>query len=282
MGSLSLSRGSKPVQMEYGKRLSELLKEQQEPFLLDEYLKQNGCSRRSPKCHQSGFGCSLSVYKKLLKRRSRGSTTGTTALRSVLNKIMYHKVIRKLMNCGCGKQMQFRRLDNSFEGDSSGEDEDWKQMEVTSRQLSPVSVFELHSDEDSSPTHEYTNFEDEELSPSCRGLEGETGHQISAISSLKNDSTNVQSSEEMIWEPQESLRQMSLKQTEEQVLSWEKITRDITKIPTLVEDDFTKTEREWCQLKQDIGEVGSKIETLIFEEIREEAVLDLLDSHCTL
>lgn len=127
---------------------------------MDEYLKQNGYSRRAPKYHQriSGLCCSLSVCKRLLKRRSRVSSTGggtstSTALRSMLKKIMYHKVIRRLMNWGCGKQMEFRRLDNSFEGDSNGEDEDWRKMEVTSRQLSPVSVFELHSDEDSSPTH---------------------------------------------------------------------------------------------------------------------------------
>ncbi|KAF3333767.1 hypothetical protein FCM35_KLT01458 [Carex littledalei] len=269
--------------MEYGKRLSELLMEQQEPFLLDEYLKQNGYSRRSPKCHQiSGLCCSLSVCKKLLKRRSRGSTGGSTALRSLLNKIMYQKVIRKLMNWGCGKQMEFTRLHNSFEGDSNGEDDDWKKMEVTSRQLSPVSVFELHSDEDSSPTHEYSNFKDEELSTSSRGSEGEEELQISAISSLKNNvlGTDVQ---EMIWEPQENLRsQMSLKQTDEQVLSWEKITRDINKIPTLIEYDFTKSEKQWYQLKQDMVGIGSEIETLIFEEIRKEAVLDLLGSHCTL
>jgi hypothetical protein len=89
--------------------------------------------------------------------------------------------------------------------------------------------------------------------------------------------------QEMIREPQECLRsQMSSKQTDEQVLSWEKITRDITRIPTLIEFDFTKSERKWCQLKQDMIEIGGEIETLIFEEIRKEAVLDLLVSHCTL
>jgi hypothetical protein len=159
MATLSLSRGSKPEQMEYGKTLSELLMEQQDPFLLDEYLKQNGYSRRAPKFHQrSGLCCSLSVCKKLLKRRSRCSTAGATVLRSILNKIMSQKVIRKLMNWGCGKKMEFRRLDNSFEGDSNGEEDDWRKTEVISRQLSPVSVFELHSDEDSSPTHEHNNF----------------------------------------------------------------------------------------------------------------------------
>jgi hypothetical protein len=157
MASLSLSRGSKPEQMEYGKTLSELLMEQQEPFLLDEYLEQNGYSRRAPKCNQRfGLCCSLSVCEKLLKRRSRGGTGGATALRSILNKIMYQKVIRKLMNWGCGKKTKFRRLDNSFEGDSNGEEDDWRKMEVTSRQLSPVSVLELRSDE-GSPTYEYNN-----------------------------------------------------------------------------------------------------------------------------
>ncbi|XP_078178313.1 uncharacterized protein LOC144572563 [Carex rostrata] len=287
MASLSLSRGSKPKQMEYGKRLSELLMEQQEPFLLDEYLKQNGYSRRAPKCHQiSGLCCPLSVCKKLLKKRSsRGSAGGScsTALRSMLNKIMYQKVIRKLMNWGCGKKMEFRRLDNSFEGDSIGEDDDWRKMEVSSRQLSPVSVFELHSDEDSSPSNEYRNFQDEErLSTSSRVSEGEEELQISTNSSLKNNVVG-KDVQEMIWEPQETLRsQMSLKQTDEQVLSWEKITRDINKIPTLIEYDFTKSGKQWCQLKQDMVGIGSEIETLIFEEIRKEAVLDLLGSHCTL
>lgn len=124
--------------------------------------------------------------------------------------------------------------------------------------------------------------DEERLSTSSRGSEGEEELQISAISSLKNNvlGKDVQ---EMIWEPQENLRsQMSLKQTDEQVLSWEKITRDIHKIPTLIEYDFTKSEKQWHQLKQDMVGIGSEIETLIFEEIRKETVLDLLGSHCTL
>lgn len=132
--------------------------------------------------------------------------------------------------------------------------------------------------------------EDERLSTSSRGSEEEIELQISTISPFKNDSTNMNLNvvgkdvQEMIWEPQESLRsQMSSKQTDEaQVLSWEEITRDITKIPTLIEFDFTKSERQWCQLKQDKIEIGGEIETLIFEEIRKEAVLELLGSHCTL
>lgn len=124
--------------------------------------------------------------------------------------------------------------------------------------------------------------DEERLSTSSRGSEGEEEVQISTISSLKNNVVG-KDVEEMIWEPQENLRsQMSLKQADEQVLSWEKITRDINKIPTLIEYDFTKSKKQWCQLKQDMVGVGSEIETLIFEEIRKEAVLDLLGSHCTL
>jgi hypothetical protein len=130
--------------------------------------------------------------------------------------------------------------------------------------------------------------QDENLPTSNRDSEGEAELEASAISSFKYDSTSMQSNfvknvQEMIWEPQENLRsQMSSKQTDEQVLSWENITRDITKIPTLIEFDFTKSKKQWRQPKQDMIDIGSKIETLIFEEIRKEAVLDLLGSHCTL
>ncbi|KAJ3674434.1 hypothetical protein LUZ60_005050 [Juncus effusus] len=272
----SLSKGCMKME-KYGKRLCELLKEQQEPFLLDEYLIQNGYKTRATKySHQrnSIFSCcpssNLSVCKRLLKRRSR---SGGSALRLMLNKIMSQKVMKKVLNWGFSGRMDFKKLDEFFEGEIESEleringEEEWRGMEESSRQHSPVSVFELHSDNEdsSSPIHDDNNFEYEKPSTSDK-----CGEDF----------------DEMNWKPQEILRQKinDPNKKEEQVfLSWEKIARDISKIPDFVESDLTKSKREWCELNQDMKIIiGGEIERFIFEEMNKEAVFDLLSSHCTL
>lgn len=55
------------------------------------------------------------------------------------------------------------------------------------------------------------------------------------------------------------------------VLSWDNL-------PHLIASDLSKSRREWTQFQVEEKEVGIEIEQIIFEEIREELLVDVLDS----
>lgn len=172
--------------MAAGRRLSELLQEQQEPFLVE------AAKIRRPRRGRGGAGggggggacCPLAACQRLLRLCNHGfkkRSGGIAGLRSALSKVLCGKAMRSALRwenlgggcftgVGVGGDREFRRLRRSA-GDSGecdaramefGDDDDgyerqgarWKtDMEVdSSRQLSPVSVLELHSD-DESPVH---------------------------------------------------------------------------------------------------------------------------------
>ncbi|XP_015698565.1 uncharacterized protein LOC107305414 [Oryza brachyantha] len=66
---------------------------------------------------------------------------------------------------------------------------------------------------------------------------------------------------------------------EEQVIisSWERIAGDISRIPMLVQLDLTGSARQWRRPREEEAlQVGASIEAMIFEEMRVEAVHDML------
>jgi hypothetical protein len=67
---------------------------------------------------------------------------------------------------------------------------------------------------------------------------------------------------------------------EEQVSSWEKIAGDISRIPSMMELDLRQSAPQWREHRPEVAEIGARIETLIFDDIRREAVRDMLGSHC--
>jgi len=69
---------------------------------------------------------------------------------------------------------------------------------------------------------------------------------------------------------------------EEQISSWEKIAGDISRIPAMMELDLSRSVRQWRETEPEVREIGARIETLIFEDIRSETVCDMLALHCTL
>lgn len=70
---------------------------------------------------------------------------------------------------------------------------------------------------------------------------------------------------------------------EEQISSWEKIAGDISRIPAMMELDLSRSARQWREPKpEEVREIGARIETLIFDDIRRETVCDMLASHCRL
>jgi len=191
--------------MAAARRLSELLQEQQEPFLVE------AAKARRPRRGRGGGGggggggpgcCPAAACRRLLrlcnhgfkKRKSGAAGVGSGGLRSALSKVLCGRAMRRVLRwedlgagcftgagAGCGRE--FRRLRRSlgdsgecdpramvFAADDAEEEErmGWKaDMDVdSSRQLSPVSVLDLHSDDDEeSPVHSHCKLSHSHLLP---------------------------------------------------------------------------------------------------------------------
>ncbi|KAL6637149.1 hypothetical protein ACP70R_024721 [Stipagrostis hirtigluma subsp. patula] len=300
--------------MAAARRLSELLQEQQEPFLVEAAWK-----ARRPRRGRVGGGagcCPAAACRRLLrlcnngfkKRKGGGGGAGVIGgLGSALGKVLSSRAMRRVLRwedlgAGCfsgggvsgGGEREFRRLRRSG-GDSSEcgaramefdvEEEDervrWKQdMEVdSSRQLSPVSVLELHSDDDDESSARSPCWEDEKpstsgSSPPSESFLGPTSPCFTYNLHDKACAMDTDEADEEVVSHSKSI--------EEQISSWEKIAGDIARIPTMMELDLSQSLRQWRELQPEVSEIGTRIETLIFEDIRRETVCDMLASHCTL
>ena len=191
--------------MAAARRLSELLQEQQEPFLVE------AAKARRPRRGRGGGGggggggpgcCPAAACRRLLrlcnhgfkKRKSGAAGVGSGGLRSALSKVLCGRAMRRVLRwedlgagcfsgagAGCGRE--FRRLRRSlgdsgecdpramvFAADDAEEEEErmgWKaDVDVdSSRQLSPVSVLDLHSDDEESPVHSHCKLSHSHLLP---------------------------------------------------------------------------------------------------------------------
>ncbi|KAM0888058.1 hypothetical protein ACQ4PT_028594 [Festuca glaucescens] len=277
--------------MAAGRRLSELLQEQQEPFLVEAAKTRRLRRGRTATSGGGGACCPVAACRRLLRLCNHGFKkrgVGIAGLRSALRSVLHWESL------GAG---EFRRLRRRSAGDSGecdaramefGDDDEeeyerarWKaDMEVDcSRQLSPVSVLELHSD-DESPVHSL--WEDEKPSTSGSSPPSEDFHGPTSpcfTYDIVDDKAHAMETTEE--EDEEAVRNHR-RCIEEQISAWERIAGDIAKIPSMVELDLAQYMQQWRGLKPEVREIGARIETLIFEDMRRETVCDMLASHCTL
>uniref|UniRef100_A0A0E0KHD0 DUF4378 domain-containing protein n=1 Tax=Oryza punctata TaxID=4537 RepID=A0A0E0KHD0_ORYPU len=311
--------------MAAARRLSELLQEQQEPFLIEaakfRRLRRGRVGGGGGGGGGGGACCPVAACRRLFrlcnpgfkKRRGGGGGgvggSGVNGLRSALSKALCGKAMRRVLrwdNLGCfpgGGDREFRRLRRST-GDSGecdpramdfgrNNDDDerpparWKadigvdmDVDELSRQLSPVSVLDLHSDDDGdSPVH--CRWEDEK--PSTSGSSPPSEDFIGATSPCFTYNIHGKIIPMEVEDDDEEEMARAGKSIEEQISSWERIAEDISNIPRMVEMDFSQSIQRWSELKLEAAmEIGTRIETLIFDEIRKETVCDMLASHCTL
>uniref|UniRef100_A0ACD5ZZ31 Uncharacterized protein n=1 Tax=Avena sativa TaxID=4498 RepID=A0ACD5ZZ31_AVESA len=310
--------------MAAGRRLSELLQEQQEPFLVEAAkiirLRRGGGSGGGGGGGggRGGACCPVAACRRLLRLcnhgfKKRKGAGGIGGLRSALGKVLCSNAVRSVLRWenlggGCftgvsvGGDREFQRLRRRSAGDSGecdaramefGEDGEeyararWEaDMEVDcSRQLSPVSVLELHSD-DESPAH--SRWEEDEkpsTSGSSPSAPSEDFHGPTSpcfTYNILDDDSKALAMETEEEDEDDMVRNHDDKSIEAQISAWERVAEDISRIPSMVEADLSQYMQQWRGLKPEVREIGARIETLIFEDIRRETARDMLASRCTL
>ncbi|XP_008797019.2 uncharacterized protein LOC103712310 [Phoenix dactylifera] len=307
---------SPPRQVQHQRRLFELLEEEQEPFLLDVYLLENGYSDRALRSQATVSCWPGGACTRLPKLGSHGFKRKRGGLLScILNKFLCRKAIRKALSCeglalengrwgvfGCFLELgreshvaEFRRLSSSSavnQRESNGQMQ-WRSLE-DANQLSPISVLELHSNE-ASPIHNHSSsfssgmetkaaswFGFEELLGSASFLSqyANTKKELDRSYQLLLDC--VREVEKRIWDSYECLSPERAKSIiKERIFTWEKKRGDVADIAQLVDSEVSESREEWRHFQSEIREIGIEIETVIFEEIREETLLDMLGFPCT-
>ncbi|PKA49603.1 hypothetical protein AXF42_Ash004143 [Apostasia shenzhenica] len=239
MASLSPSY---PCNIHAGRRLSELLEEQQEPFDLEFYLLEHGCSGRIITANAMPFCWPLNACRRLRKLGTHVSCSRSRAagfLTSMLAKRLDHKARNKNGNIGRP----------SSPSDCFSE-EDSKQ------ELSPVSVLELHSEERSQKDSKF-----------CKFIQGRR----ILLGCMKE-------AEERIWSCHGCLSSEMFETIKnELIISRERQKSDVTNLSRMIASEFSSFKEEWRQqLEPESKEVGLRIEAAIFEDLRKEAVMDIL------
>nr|XP_034584880.1 uncharacterized protein LOC117847717 isoform X2 [Setaria viridis] len=261
----------------YGaRRLSDLLQEQQEPFLLQ------APQRRSP---VQACGRRLRELCAVRKRPSVSDGGGggyKTARKALLQ-------WADLAGCfRCGARQRFRRLPRAGDiadrcdvvsepGLDGGDDA----LEDCGRQLSPVSVLDLHSDDEESPVLSHWDDDSDDNAstsasspPSDHDLPGAATPPCStffATSNGKIRALEVEVEGNSKKRLQRKSGEPSLEEMERATVSgWERIAADISRIPTLVALDLSASARE-CRRHvagdEEARQVGQSIEAMIFEEV---------------
>ncbi|KAJ0981835.1 hypothetical protein J5N97_010090 [Dioscorea zingiberensis] len=209
--------------MQQHRRLFELLEEQQEPFMLDVYLMENGlkckATTTSPLCWPSHACMKLGLSFKIHGvKRKRG-----WLLNFILSKLLPGKALQKVRNGGMVSA--FEEVDEEVE---------------SSRQLSPVSVLHFQSVEGSPlPTKN------------------------------EQESNTIREPSDMFGE----LHPLKPKQIQT-CLDSDNARKAISEFMVF---SLEKKRKQWGPYQRQVREIGTEIELVIFEEMREELVLDLLD-----
>ncbi|XP_020597722.1 uncharacterized protein LOC110037418 [Phalaenopsis equestris] len=165
----------------------------------------------------------------------------------------------------------------------------WKSRE-DNKQLSPVSVFEFHSAEFLSP-HNHSTEEENRSTSTMNSDMSEEAHYFTCFSNLNQTENGARKDKQPLLKCRKELKERifashyglsqskSEKSREMQIFSVEKHRKEVARIAKLIDMDLSGTRREWSHFKDEAKKTGLEIERLIFEEIREETVVEMFGSH---
>ncbi|RWW18155.1 hypothetical protein GW17_00017882 [Ensete ventricosum] len=291
-----------------GRRLSELLEEQQEPFLMDVYLVEKGYSERLFTSQATSLCWPITACKRLKSLHGHGFRRRRSCRPSkcMLAKLLNGKAIRKALSWNTKKKNKkaFLLPDTGSEekamsggravGDLNGALRRRCMQVDDSKQLSSVSVLELRSQE-GSPVH--TNKKEEDASTlnldsprkdldifrellelayaSARDQLAKSKKQLEQH--CEQDAGRVVDSHECF------ARETAESEVHETDNSWKTLKEDVGSLTQLTCSDISNAGREWYEFQPQMREVGTQVEEAIFEDNIEDVIVEMLCLHyCTL
>ncbi|RWV78579.1 hypothetical protein GW17_00060424, partial [Ensete ventricosum] len=311
----------KPI-MHHGRRLFELLEEQQEPFLLDVYLLEHGYSDRATGANAAAAAAAFMCWPRSAcgKLRRFGTYGFFKRKRGGILRFLLDKVVvirRKAWRwdgavVGSGRRrrsifgtlfemkgktgvVEFHRL--SCSGGTEGDREDQCRAPSSSTQRSPVSVLELqHSDEGRRPLDKHLEEEVSSISAHRWAAVAELLHGRCHDPQRANPKKHFYEPHHFVLDrlrevegrlsaPLECSRpEKRGKNREEEVVlssSYDNHGAALANISPLIDCDLSESGKEWRHHQHEMTEVGTQIEHLIFEEIREETLLEKPPNNAT-
>ncbi|XP_078152215.1 uncharacterized protein LOC144547432 [Carex rostrata] len=274
--------------MAQARRLHELLKEPQDPFYVDGYLIERGYSTKLLETQETlSFCWPRNVHKSRLGIRTDDYTGKRGGFsRGFLSKLLYWKFVKRTIKCekkalkdAITSQNHERILNSRCFVEESGSE---------TKKHSPVSVFEMHScmvspvdsnDKEEKP-HKFLSLIDspkkaftilEELlklayDPSTNYISESTRNDLKEQTEIGFEDWNLNSDESTTDEerPSFSLEREHLEAIREMVISE-------------LAESMTNSGNFKFDMKK---EIGTEIENAIFEEMKEELILNLLKPNC--
>ncbi|KAL0924939.1 hypothetical protein M5K25_005800 [Dendrobium thyrsiflorum] len=304
-----------------GRRLYELLEQPQEPFLMEVYLLENGCSGRIVRSQSSPF-CwpSNAAGKRLRKFGSHGGIRRSRVagfLRRVIVNVVDSKALKKALH-----------LDRKTTATKRSTIFDLFLVESKYQFFNPVSILELqHSDESYSSgkqsksifsgfltllslfyesyiyvsmLHHCFSFaasiKDECPLPSSMDFPRESSINVkeSPEKSMCQKKVNfsnrrrllfdcLRESEARLWNFHGCLDSELFEESmNELIFSRERKKGDVTSLTQIVVSEFSRFREKWNQFKPEAREIGLSLEAAILDDLMEETILDMMNSKSSL
>ncbi|XP_020591061.1 uncharacterized protein LOC110031949 isoform X2 [Phalaenopsis equestris] len=273
MASLRPANPSKSVE----RRLYEFLEKPQEPFLMDVYLFENGCSDRIIRSHSSPYCWPLNAAGKRLQKFGyheglrRRSAAG--CLTRAWVKLFYSKAIRKVLH-----------LDRMSTAKKHSSIFDFFSVELKD-QLSPVSVLELQHSDESSPLDKQNEcpltLRMDSPRESPRIHVKSPFYQKAKFSDRRRFRLDfLTEAEERNWSFHGCLdSNMFADAMNEPRLSWRCENGEVANLTQTIASESSRFRAKFIQLKPEAWEIGLFLEETILDDLKEAAILDMLNSN---
>ncbi|KAH0466530.1 hypothetical protein IEQ34_003768 [Dendrobium chrysotoxum] len=264
-----------------GRRLYELLEQPQEPFLMEVYLLENGCSGRIVRSQSSPSCWPLNAAgKRLRKFGSHGGIRRSRAagfLRHVIINLVYSKALRKALHLD--RKTTANKRSNIFD----------LFLVESKYQFNPVSILELQHSDESYPSGK----QNECPLPSSMDFPRESSINLKetrekSMCQKKVNFSNrrrllfdcLRESKGRIWNFHGCLDSELFEESmNELIFSWEREKGDVTSLTQMVVSEFSRFREKWNQFKPEAREIGLSLEAAILDDLIEEAILDMMNSN---
>ncbi|TKW01190.1 hypothetical protein SEVIR_8G163300v4 [Setaria viridis] len=294
-----------------GRRLSELLEEKQEPFVLDLHLLEKGCSSRlldgydTALCWPAaGNDAAAAVLRRLTSKRSKAAKKKPQQQAGGLLQLLLSKILRgRAAAAAAQRKPAALQFSESFKAAAVApapspspnrlaavktadameqEDSDCEYSDDEKQQLSPVSVLEPHPFEMSSPAHG-------KLSPPSKNAMDVFRELLDAAYSpalltqllaktddlLLNDAAADDDDDDYYYGSSYRTSPKNCRDDESAAAYWDAHRAELARVSELVASEVPASKLTAADVQPERQDVGAEVEAAVFEELLMELVADL-------